>query len=118
MLPYLLMSHIIIKSMLKRSPSYRSAIINVASSTGTRSVRYFHSYAASKAYVNFLSLCLADEYRDRIDVMAVRFSSVSTDMILKTKPMFSIEPEEAAEAVFKRLGWTEETWGHWKHVIE
>jgi len=64
-----------------------------------------------------LSNALYDEYSGKIDVLAVKPSTVSTLMTSNIKGFGVRSPEEVIAASLKQLGHSKETFGHWEHVL-
>jgi len=97
----------------------RSAIINIASVTGLYPwPRISAVYGATKAYVDILSRSVSEEVGDKIDVLSVRPSEVSTAMIRRLDlNAYTIAPTSVATSVLKKLGSVTTTSGHWRHEI-
>jgi len=106
-----------IPNMLKRTQ--RSAIINIASVTGLYPWPNLSSvYGATKAYVDILSRSVSEEVGDKIDVISVRPSEVSTALIRHLSlNAYTIAPLSVATSVLKKLGSVTTTSGHWRHEI-
>jgi short-subunit dehydrogenase len=63
--------------MLKRNK--KSAVINIGSFAGVLPTSCFPVYSATKAYINFLTKNLSEEYPN-IDIMVLNPNEVSTNM--------------------------------------
>jgi len=76
-------------------------------------------FAASKAFVDHLSLALGKEENISkiIDVLSLRVYQVSTNMIQHQKGFWILESDECARACLGKLGYENSTCGHWKHEI-
>lgn len=59
----------------------KCAIVNVASMAGVTPMPYLQVYAASKAYIDRLSLSLNYEYPE-LDIISIRPGEVSTPMTM------------------------------------
>jgi len=108
----------LIPRMLKRPQ--RSAIINIASVSALYPFPNITAiYGATKAYVDILSRSVSEEVGDKIDVLSVRPSEVSTAMI-RHPPLnaYTIAPISVATSVLKKLGSVTTTSGHWRHEIK
>ena len=94
----------------------RSAIIDVSSV-----IIYFTSvslpmYCATKNFNFSLSKCIADAYRDKIDVLCVTPHSVKSQMN-SGRYLYSLSAERHGKAVIDKLGWTEVTRGPLLHAL-
>jgi len=116
-LPMAILTHRFIPVMMKREK--KSAIINLASTTATFPVPMLATYCSTKAFVDTMSRAIEREVRGKIDVLSVRPSEVSTDMI-KTPPIggFVISPTSLAQAVLGKVGKFTDTNGHWRHEVK
>jgi len=116
-LPMTLLSRRIVPSMLKRPQ--RSAIINISSAVALYPWPILAPvYGATKAYIDILSRSVSEEVGDKIDVISVRPSGVST-ALLGNPPLnsFIIAPVSVATSVLKQIGNVNATSGHWRHEI-
>jgi len=107
-----------VPGMLKRTQ--RSAIINIASVSALYPwPNLFPVYGATKAYVDILSRSVNEEVADKIDVISVRPSEVSTALI-RHPPLnaYTIAPISVATSVLRKLGRVDTTSGHWRHEIK
>ena len=78
-----------------------------------------NAYSASKAYVDFLSRALSYEYGNKIDILSVRPSEVSTPMTFnKQTDIMTIMPKDCAKGFLKDLGYEKVTNGHWSHSLQ
>jgi len=79
---------------------------------------YFNIYSATKAFGDFLSRSLAEEYPN-IDIMSLRPGYVSTQLNARKKPSLEVlTPEECAEGCLKDLGKRKFTFGNWRHKVQ
>ena len=76
---YAMLTHALINKLLKRSQ--RSAIINVASIAGMSPISYQGCYSGSKVFVRYFTYSLYDNYKDKIDALAINPGFVETKMI-------------------------------------
>lgn len=74
-------------------------------------------YAGTKAFNRLYSKCLTLDYaKHGVEVLTVEPAAVRSGMNSGTSPE-SITSEQHARAVVDKLGWEEETPGHWKHDL-
>lgn len=67
-------------------------------------------YSATKAYVLQLSNCLAEEYKDKIDIITIKTSDVKTNMN-HGRFLFAINPDQHARGALDKVGYDTETHG-------
>ncbi len=109
-------TRLVVPLMLARQK--RCGVITISSCLGQSTFPYCGVYAATKAYVTYLSKSLSLEYSGRnIDFLAVHTGQVTTQTNVAESPMH-VAPEEAAEAHLRFLGRRDETYGHVRHVAE
>lgn len=95
----------------------KSAIINVSSIAGAFAQPHRQIYSASKAFLDYLSRGLSDEYPN-IDILSVKPAYVITGMTSYRQPdTGAITPEQLVEASLDSLGKTTHTYGQWKHRV-
>ena len=82
----------------------RSAIINVSSSTAYQPNGMVAIYSATKSYNWTLSMCMADAYKSKLDVLTVVPGSTKT-LMNSGRYCFSISAERHAKATIDQLGW-------------
>ena len=99
-----------------RNRSKRSAIITMSSFFGVYPSKHFAAYAATKAFLRFLSLSIEQENRDKIDCLVVTPGLVATQMTHLSPSWKTITPEECVDGVLRDLGRRNETMGNWKQV--
>lgn len=81
----------------------KSAMIFVSSLTGVYGFAYLAAYSATKFFVRGLALSLAEEFRGKIDVLAVSPSAVDTNM-LPGKMAGTATPESCVYGSLTALG--------------
>ena len=113
--PVVFLTRKLIPNMKNRSK--RSAVINISSLIAAKPCPYMAVFAASKAFVESFSLGLAKEENisQKIDVLNLRVFQVSTNLIGNVKGFWILEPEECAKACLEKLGFENNSCGHWKH---
>ncbi|KAL4484733.1 hypothetical protein ABPG74_019910 [Tetrahymena malaccensis] len=106
----------LISQLLKRKQ--KGAIINLSSMSSYYPVAGFAMYGGSKSFNNYFSGSLSEEYKGRLDIIAVRPGWVDTPMTdgMNDK-MLEITQEQCARVVLRQLGRTTLTFGHYKHEI-
>jgi 17beta-estradiol 17-dehydrogenase / very-long-chain 3-oxoacyl-CoA reductase len=97
----------------------RGIIINLSSYTASFPLPLNTLYSASKAYINFLSRGLQEEYSAKgITIQSVLPFYVSTKMIGNPKTSFLIPtPDEYVESALKTVGFETLTYGYWSHRL-
>jgi len=96
----------------------RSAIINVASMAGYFVSPYYNVYGGSKAFNDFFSRALAEEY-PQLDIISLRPSEVSTQMTFRRPTdFFTISADECVEGCLKDVGNERVTFGSWRHNLQ
>jgi len=118
-LPQVMFTKLLLSKLEKRQ--YRSAVINMASYAAMKPTPGMAIYAATKAFNDFISRALAEEFKDKIDFLSVRPKRVSTPMTENVEDEQAdwhwIEPEEVVKAALRDLGYEAVTIGHWKHEL-
>ena len=115
------MSRLFLPKLLNRPQG--GAIINLSSVARFLNGKTRIQYSASKAFDFVVSDTMASEVSiskstGKIDVLCLQPGYVDTPLtkLSKNKPL-EINRYECAEAALKCLGSTNETSGHWKHLI-
>lgn len=108
------MMQIVLPRMLAHK---RGIIINVSSAVGTFPVTLVGGYAASKAFVDYLTRALDVELADTgIVVQSLLAGSVSTQMTnWKKVHVFNPTPEDFVRGALKTVGIEVQTNGYWSH---
>jgi len=100
------------------STGRRAALLNVGSIVGRFYWPGTQLYGACKAFVDHLSIPLAYEYRERLDVLSFQPTVMVTAMAAGTEPAaITIPPQQAAHAALSHLGHTLTSHGHWRHGL-
>ena len=117
--PVTFLTRLLLPKLLSREPK-RSAIINLSSVAGLEAYPGLSIYSATKSYGRFLTICVEEEYKSKIDFLAIEPNVVTTPMAEPVKGdfWFRINPEDCSEASMKALGRDIETHGHWKHALQ
>ena len=110
-----LITRIFLPKLMTRSQ--KSAIISL-SSLGSQFPRpYFQIYSATKAFNDYLSRGLAEEYPN-IDILSFKPGLISTNMTSnKAVDIQTVTPEVVTSTALRFLGSTQTTFGHWKHKL-
>jgi 17beta-estradiol 17-dehydrogenase / very-long-chain 3-oxoacyl-CoA reductase len=96
----------------------RGALLNVGSIVGRFYWPGTQLYGACKAFVDHLTIPLAYEYRDHVDVMSFQPTVMATAMATGTEPAaITITPQQAAHAALSQLGHCDTSHGHWRHAL-
>jgi 17beta-estradiol 17-dehydrogenase / very-long-chain 3-oxoacyl-CoA reductase len=96
----------------------RSAVLNVGSIVGRFYWPGTQLYGACKAFIDHLTIPLAFEYRDQLDVLSFQPTVMDTAMATGTEPAaITIPPQAAAHAALSHLGLCVASHGHWRHAI-
>lgn len=79
---------------------------------------YFSVYSATKAYINFLTKCIAEENKN-IDIIVINPNEVSTNMTYnKPVDIMTILPKDCVKDALKDLGKEEETDGRIVYFVK
>lgn len=79
---------------------------------------YYNIYAATKAYVDRLTINLAAENPD-INFLSLRPSEVSTSMNCYKLDIFTITVEQCVNGLLDQFGYADVvTYGHWRHQLQ
>ena len=103
---------ILIPKMLENEK--RSGIINVGSGTTRFIYSNYSVYTGTKAFVTQFSLCLNQDYHDKLDIMVATFWQTRTNMNAGIA-VFSSTPEPCAKHTLDTLGWESHTFGDFRH---
>ncbi|MBU9512396.1 SDR family NAD(P)-dependent oxidoreductase, partial [Burkholderia multivorans] len=100
------------------STGRRAALLNVGSIVGRFYWPGTQLYGACKAFIDHLSIPLAYEYRDQLDVLSFQPTVMATAMAAGTEPAaITIAPQQAAHAALSQLGHVLTSHGHWRHGL-
>jgi 17beta-estradiol 17-dehydrogenase / very-long-chain 3-oxoacyl-CoA reductase len=95
----------------------RCALLNVGSIVGRFYWPGTQLYGACKAFIDHLSIPLAFEYREQLDVLSFQPTVMATAMAAGTEPAaIIITPQAAAHAALSHLGRCVMSHGHWRHA--
>lgn len=81
-----------------RARERRSAIINLASSTGYHLTARLGVYSSAKLILDHYSQMIAQENKDKIDIISLRPFGVSTKMMAMKKGPWMVTPRAYAKA--------------------
>jgi 17beta-estradiol 17-dehydrogenase / very-long-chain 3-oxoacyl-CoA reductase len=96
----------------------RCALLNVGSIVGRFYWPGTQLYGACKAFIDHLTVPLAFEYREQLDVLSFQPTVMATAMATGTEPAaITITPQAAAHAALSHLGHCVTSHGHWRHAI-
>jgi 17beta-estradiol 17-dehydrogenase / very-long-chain 3-oxoacyl-CoA reductase len=96
----------------------RCALLNVGSIVGRFYWPGTQLYGACKAFIDHLTVPLAYEYREQLDVLSFQPTVMATAMAAGTEPAaITITPETAAHAALSHLGRYDSSHGHWRHAM-
>ena len=109
------MTRILLPQILNRPK--KSAIINISSVAEFGKLPYMQLYSGTKAFVVAFTRALAIEYEKRVDFLCIIPGAMYTKM-LPYKFFYSTSTDEAAKAQLDRLGYENESCGHWKHYLQ
>lgn len=113
-------THTMLPFLLRHAASsgHRAALLNVGSIVGRFYWPGTQLYGACKAFIDHLTVPLAFEYSDQLDVLSYQPTVMSTAMATGTEPAaITISPEQAAQAALSHLGHTVTSHGHWRHGL-
>lgn len=115
------MTKLVLPEMLARK---KGAIINIASIAGSGPIPLMGIYAASKAFVEYFSLALENEYSGTgITIQTVTPSYVATNMtsfspLINTPSLVTPTADTYVANAVRTLGYTSLTSGYWTHGIQ
>ncbi len=96
----------------------RCALLNVGSIVGRFYWPGTQIYGACKAFIDHLTVPLAFEYRQQLDVLSFQPTVMATAMAAGTEPAaITITPQAAAHAALSQLGHSVTSHGHWRHAL-
>jgi 17beta-estradiol 17-dehydrogenase / very-long-chain 3-oxoacyl-CoA reductase len=96
----------------------RCALLNVGSIVGRFYWPGTQLYGACKAFIDHLTVPLAVEYREHLDVLSFQPTVMATAMAAGTEPAaITIPPQAAAHAALSHLGRCVTSHGHWRHAL-
>jgi 17beta-estradiol 17-dehydrogenase / very-long-chain 3-oxoacyl-CoA reductase len=96
----------------------RCALLNVGSIVGRFYWPGTQLYGACKAFIDHLTVPLAYEYREQLDVLSFQPTVMATAMAAGTEPAaITITPQVAAHAALSHLGRCVKSHGHWRHAM-
>jgi 17beta-estradiol 17-dehydrogenase / very-long-chain 3-oxoacyl-CoA reductase len=97
---------------------HRCALLNVGSMVGRFYWPGTQLYGACKAFIDHLTVPLAFEYREQLDVLSFQPTVMATAMAAGTEPAaITITPQAAAHAALSHLGHCVTSHGHWRHAM-
>lgn len=110
------MTRLVLPRMVERS---KGAILNISSASGTFPVPLLTIYSATKAFVDFFSQCLHEEYRSKgIFVQSVLPYYVATKLAKIRKPTFDKPSSETfVKSAMKTVGLQSRTNGYLVHSL-
>uniref|UniRef100_A0A5F9C8U9 Very-long-chain 3-oxoacyl-CoA reductase n=1 Tax=Oryctolagus cuniculus TaxID=9986 RepID=A0A5F9C8U9_RABIT len=110
------MTRLVLPRMVERS---KGAILNISSASGTFPVPLLTIYSATKAFVDFFSQCLHEEYRSKgIFVQSVLPYYVATKLAKIRKPTFDKPSSETfVKSAIKTVGLQSRTNGYLVHSL-
>jgi 17beta-estradiol 17-dehydrogenase / very-long-chain 3-oxoacyl-CoA reductase len=112
-----MMTKKILPNMLYRKN--KSAIISISSISGTSFIGYLQPYAATKAFNDFFSKALTEEYGNKLDILSMTPHFIRTAMTFNKRigGWFNIEVEQFVESTLDKLGYETHSAGHPKHQL-
>ncbi|XP_008103630.2 very-long-chain 3-oxoacyl-CoA reductase [Anolis carolinensis] len=110
------MTHLVLPGMVKRS---KGVIVNMSSITAINRCPFLAVYSATKAFINFFSLCLSIEYKEKgIIVQSLAPELVFTKMVNLPNPnLFRPTPERYVKYAINTVGLEYETAGYPLHEL-
>lgn len=115
-----IVTHTMLPLLLRHTATtgHRCGLLNVGSIVGRFYWPGTQLYGASKAFVDHLTVPLAYEYREQLDVLSFQPTVMATAMAAGTEPAaITITPQEAAHAALSQLGFCTLSHGHWRHAM-
>lgn len=107
------LSCVFYKKFLNRGD--KCAIVNMSSLLGLASNNAFHVYPCSKAFIKYYTEILAEESRNRVDIMYVHPGRVRTGMANFMQSVDICEPSDIVSNTLNSLGQDRNTAGYWMH---
>ncbi|XP_039723314.1 very-long-chain 3-oxoacyl-CoA reductase [Pteropus medius] len=110
------MTQLVLPGMVERS---KGVILNMSSATGMAPVPLLTIYSASKAFVDFFSQCLHEEYKSKgIFVQSVLPFFVATNMTRIRKPSLQAPSSDTfVKSAMKTVGLKSRTNGYFVHSL-
>jgi len=115
-----IVTHMMLPLLLRHTATTgrRSALLNVGSIVGTFYWPGTQLYGACKAFIDHLTIPLAYEYREQLDVLSFQPTVMATAMAAGTEPAaITITPKAAAHSALSHLGRCDKSYGHWRHGL-
>ena len=115
-----IVTHTLLPLLLRHAATTgrRAGLLNVGSIVGRFYWPGTQLYCACKAFIDHLTIPLAFEYRDQLDVLSFQPTVMATAMAAGTEPAaITITPQEAAHAALSHLGRCLTSHGHWRHAM-
>lgn len=115
-----IVTHTMLPLLLRHATTtgQRCALLNVGSIVGRFYWPGTQLYGACKAFIDHLTVPLAYEYREQLDVLSFQPTVMATAMAAGTEPVaITITPKAAAHAALSHLGRCNMSHGHWRHAI-
>uniref|UniRef100_A0A2K5RGY3 Very-long-chain 3-oxoacyl-CoA reductase n=1 Tax=Cebus imitator TaxID=2715852 RepID=A0A2K5RGY3_CEBIM len=110
------MTQLVLPGMIERA---KGAILNISSASGSHPVPMLTIYSATKAFVDFFSRCLHEEYRSKgIFVQSVLPYFVATKLAKIRKPTLNTPSSETfVKSAIKTVGLQSRTNGYLIHAV-
>lgn len=110
------MTRLVLPGMVERS---KGTILNISSASGMLPIPLLTIYSATKAFVDFFSCCLHEEYKSKgIFVQSVLPFFVATKMVKARKPtLHTPSPETFVKSAMKTVGLKSQTHGYLVHSL-
>lgn len=115
-----IVTHTTLPMLLRRAAATgrRCALLNVGSIVGRFYWPGTQLYGACKAFIDHLTVPLALEYGEQLDVLSFQPTVMATAMAAGTEPAaITIPPQAAARAALAHLGRCVTSHGHWRHAL-
>ncbi|CAG2102650.1 unnamed protein product [Medioppia subpectinata] len=117
MFSYLKLIEIVLPKMVDRK---RGIVINISSQTAITPVPLMTTYAATKAFIRFLSDGLSVEYEGKgVTIQTVMPSMTKTKLLHESNEssVWTVGADEFVSAAIQTVGIESTTYGHWKHKL-
>ncbi|CAG2178446.1 unnamed protein product [Oppiella nova] len=117
MFSYIRLIEIVLPKMVQQN---RGIVINVSSQTALAPVPLMTTYAATKAFITFLSEGLSVEYESKgVTIQTVMPSMTKTKLLHGShrSSFFAVTPEDFVSSAINTVGIETLTFGHWKHKL-
>ena len=102
--------------MCKQRPHQRSAIVTAGALTAYLPLAGFSTASANKAYIRFLTLAAAEEFKEKIDFTCAHPIMVESEILKGRNPLF-VTSDAFVASTLAKLGYVTETNGSWLHDI-